>query len=157
MNILKVIGISLFAVLLNSCRMGKTITLELEDFEINYIYKNQSILSAQRSIKRRVKITDKTKHKRIKFDMMPDIEHLDEPRFFHVDSIKFDGKVYQHLIWIEDPFAFAIIDLQHLKILYNSHGEDRVEERIEVNSEKNCLGKIRYRKLYLNDCTIGFR
>jgi len=88
--------------------------------------------------------------------LYPDIEKLDEPRFFYVELLEYDGIDYNNSIIIEDPFAFAIVNLDVMKALYNSHGEDGVEKRYKIKSTKTCIGKIHRRKLMLDDCTIDF-
>lgn len=156
MKAFKIIGIIFLGIVWNSCQSGKSIAIGYKEFEIKYIYKTQSILTAQTSIERSIKITNQKNDKSLMFDMDTDIEHLDEPRFFQIDLIELDGTEYQNLIWIEDPFAFVIVDLKNMKTLYNSHGEDDILERVKIKSKKYCLGKIRFRKLILDDCTITF-
>jgi len=152
----RIIGIIFLIVSWTSCHRGKSVTIECKEFEIRYNYKTQSLLTAHSSIKRSIKLTDKTNNKNLEFTIEPDIECLDESIFFQLDSVEIDKIGYQNILWIEDPFAFVIVDLKNLKTLYNSHGEDNIKERTEIKSGKNCIGKIRHRNLILDDCTRRF-
>ena len=156
MKAFNLIGFAFLLMVLSSCQRVKSINLIHKEFEVKYSYRAQLIVFAQSSIKRGVRVTNKQNNQILEFEMEPDIECIDEPRFFHIDKILLHGKEYQNLLWIEDPFAFVIIDLGNMQLLYNSHGEDGIRDRVEIKSKKNCLGKIRHQELILNDCTLGF-
>ena len=148
--------LGLIIVVMMSCTKCETISLTHNNYEIAYKYKSQFILIAPFSIDRSIRIWNGSTKKNLQFDILEDLESIDEPRFFYIDEIKYEGVDYQDILKIEDPFAIVLIELTNLKVIYNSHGEDELEKRLEEKN-KTCLGKIRYRKLILDDCTIGFK
>ncbi|MEL7219901.1 MAG: hypothetical protein AAGJ93_01200 [Bacteroidota bacterium] len=141
-------------VLLSSCTSHERISLAYEDIDIEYLYKESIASRYYFSIYREVRVS--RGNQELKFDLLPDIEMLDEARFFYTEDLLLDDTAYERVLLIKDPFAFAIIDLEEMVLLYNSHGEDNILDRITLQQQEKCIGKVADGKLLLNNCLVEF-
>ena len=136
------------------CRNSYSVHFEFDNFRVEYEYKD--IMTNQFEIKRTVTVSELEGQQTTSIQLLPDIENLDDARFFVADSIVVGRVEYGKTLIIDDPFAFALINLKTLENIYNSHGEDGVRSNIKYLSEKDCIGKVRDFKFSKGQCEIDF-
>jgi hypothetical protein len=137
-----------------ACRNSSNIRFDFDSYQVLYEY--EDILTDRFAIERNITITNDRNRDEIRFRLLPDIEKLDDTRFFLVDSIIVERKRYGKTLIIEDPFAYALVDLDNCRIIYNSHGLDEIIEETAFMSDKICIGKIKKFTYSPNVCNIEF-
>ena len=136
------------------CRNSKTIHFDFDTYHLEYEY--EDILTDLYSIERNITISSNRTNQKLIITLLPDIEKMNDAKFFYTDSIELDGKKYGKVLIINDPFAFALIDLNTFKEIYNSHGLDDIDERINHLSEEICIGKVKNFKYSPGECKRDF-